>query len=113
MYASRIPEKITSMTRWFLYLIRTGQNTLYTGITTDVCQRLAEHQQGKQGAKYLRSKGPLSVVYQVEVGTRSLASKAEYRIKRLKKAQKEKIVVEKPDCEALLALLNIPEDASR
>ncbi|MEM9090273.1 MAG: GIY-YIG nuclease family protein [Cyanobacteria bacterium P01_F01_bin.53] len=96
------------MTHWFVYLIRTSQNTLYTGITTDVDQRLAEHQQGKQGAKYLRARGPLSVVYQVEVGTRSLASKAEYRIKRLKKAQKEKIVVEKPNCETLLALLNIP-----
>ncbi len=100
------------MPHWFVYLIRTGQNTLYTGITTDVCQRLAEHQQSKQGAKYLRSKGPLSVVYQVEVGTRSLASKAEYRIKRLKKAQKERIVVENPNCKDLLALLKIPEDSN-
>ena len=85
------------MTNWSVYLIRTRHNTLYTGITTDVLQRLKEHLQSKRGAKYLRSKGPLQVVYQVEVGSRALASKVEYRIKRLAKSQKEKIVTDKPD----------------
>lgn len=100
------------MTLWHLYLIRTRQNTLYTGITTDVTQRLAEHTAGKQGAKYLRAKGPLQLVYYTEIGSRSTASKAEYRIKRLKKAQKEKIVANKPNKQALLALLKI-EDLSQ
>ena len=95
------------MTTWHLYLIRTKQNTLYTGITTDVSQRLAEHKSGKQGAKYLRSKGSLQLVYQTPIGDRSTASKAEYRLKKLRKAQKEKIVIDSPSKQALLKLLNI------
>ncbi|MEL7224766.1 MAG: GIY-YIG nuclease family protein [Cyanobacteria bacterium J06576_12] len=39
---------------WFLYLVRTRHNFLYTGIAVDVSKRFAEHQQGKKGAKYLR-----------------------------------------------------------
>jgi putative endonuclease len=97
---------------WFVYLIRTRHNTLYTGITTDVAQRLSEHESGKQGAKYLRAKGPLAVVYSLELGSRSLASKAEYRIKRLAKAQKEKIVVTQLDRQTLLDYLKIQERES-
>jgi len=72
--------------------VRTAKGALYTGIAVDVQRRLAEHAQGKKGAKYLRAKGPLQLAYFVEIGTRSLASKAEYKLKRLAKAQKEKIV---------------------
>lgn len=97
------------MSTWFVYLIRTRHNTLYTGITTDVPQRLTQHLQGKQGAKYLRAKGPLSVVYQVEMGSRSLASKVEYRMKRLTKRTKEQIVANRLDRQALLAKLDIHE----
>ena len=96
---------------WFLYLIRTRHDTLYAGITTDVAQRLAAHESSKQGAKYLRAKGPLEVVYVVELGSKSLAAKAEYRTKRLAKSCKEKIVAEKLDRQALLKLLNILEDS--
>ncbi|MGB3300753.1 MAG: GIY-YIG nuclease family protein [Phormidesmis sp.] len=92
---------------WFLYLIRTRHNALYTGITTDVAQRLVEHEGGKQGAKYLRAKGPLKIVYAVELGNRSLASKAEYRMKRLAKSQKEKIVAESLDGQSLLKFLDM------
>lgn len=95
---------------WFLYLVRTRENTLYTGISVDVKKRFLEHEQGKQGAKYLRAKGPLQLVYSVEVGSRSLASKAEYRLKRLAKAQKE-IIVEKSLTRAeLLQRLKLAED---
>ena len=97
------------MTLWHLYLIRTKQNALYAGITTNVSQRLAEHQSGKQGAKYLRSKGPLKLVYQTPIGDRSTASKAEYRLKRLRKSQKEKIVADSPSKQALLKLLEIEQ----
>ena len=95
------------MSVWHLYLIRTRQNTLYAGITTDVLQRLAEHTSGNKGAKYLRSKRPLQLVYQTEIGSRSMASKAEYRIKRLTKSQKEKIVVDNPDSQELFLLLKM------
>ena len=95
------------MSTWHLYLIRTAQNALYTGITTNVAQRLTEHTSGKQGAKYLRSKGPLSLVYETEIGDRAIASKAEYRIKQLAKSQKERIVATRPDKKALLKLLKL------
>ena len=95
------------MAIWHLYLIRTRQNALYTGITTDILKRFEAHETGKKGAKYLRSKGPLKLVYQVEMGDRAIASKAEYRLKKLTKSQKEQIVASQPDQQTLLALLKI------
>ncbi len=55
------------MKRWYLYLVRCGDGTLYTGISTDVGRRLAEHRAGK-GARYLRGRGPLSLARKVRVG---------------------------------------------
>lgn len=79
------------MTPWFLYLIRTADNRLYTGITTDVARRFIQHQAGK-GAKALRGKGELALVFSMPVGDRSQALRAEYRIKQLTKRQKELLV---------------------
>ena len=76
------------MTPWFLYLIRTADNKLYTGITTDVERRYQKHQSGK-GAKALRGKGELTLAFSAPVGDRSLALRAEYRVKQLTKRQKE------------------------
>jgi len=76
---------------WFLYLIRCKDGALYTGITTDVDRRFAEHQSGK-GAKYLRGKGPLTLVFQQKFGSRSAALKAEASIKKLSRADKEIII---------------------
>ena len=67
------------MTPWFLYLIRTADNKLYTGITTDVERRYQQHQSGK-GAKALRGKGELTLVFSAPVGDRSLALRAEYLV---------------------------------
>ncbi|PZO48653.1 MAG: hypothetical protein DCF15_17685 [Phormidesmis priestleyi] len=100
------------MKNWSVYLIRTQHSTLYTGIATDVLQRFTEHQSGKRGAKYLRAKGPLTLVYHVEVGTHSLAAKVEYKIKQLVKAKKENIVANTPSRESLLRCLNISENIS-
>jgi len=79
------------MTTWSVYLLRCADGTLYTGIATDVLRRLAEHEDGEKGAKYLRGRGPLELVYQQEIGDRSLATKIEHRVKRLPKAHKEDI----------------------
>ncbi|WP_407943933.1 GIY-YIG nuclease family protein [Marinobacter salinisoli] len=74
-------------------MIRTGKGTLYTGITTDVARRLAEHQGGgNKGARSLRGKGPLRLVFQTEVGDRSRASRLEWHIKQWPKARKEALV---------------------
>ena len=76
------------MAAFSVYLVRCRDGSLYTGIATDVARRLIEHEDGARGAKYLRGKGPLKLVYQKQVGDRSLASKIENRIKRMSKAEK-------------------------
>lgn len=94
------------MATWHVYLIRTRHGALYTGIATDVSRRLKEHEQGgDRGAKYLRSKGPLQLVYQAEIGTRALALKAECAIKKFSKRKKEKLVAAGLSGRSLLELL--------
>ncbi|MEC5126004.1 GIY-YIG nuclease family protein [Verrucomicrobiales bacterium BCK34] len=74
---------------WYVYMIRCADGSLYCGIATDVARRFAEHEEGApRGAKYTRGKGPLELVFQKEIGTRSEASKEELRIKRLSKKAK-------------------------
>ncbi|GKW16460.1 hypothetical protein BSK71_00805 [Pectobacterium actinidiae] len=85
----------TEDSRWYLYILRTVAGTLYTGITTDVSRRLNQHQTGK-GAKALRGKGELTLVFHCLVGDRSDALKLEYRIKQLSKSQKERLVQDQP-----------------
>lgn len=94
---------------WFLYLIRTSDSTLYTGITTDVPRRLAQHQAGI-GAKALRGKEGLSLAFAAEVGERGLALRLEYRIKQLTKRQKERLITRDGSFETLLADLTIKND---
>ncbi|XTZ38925.1 GIY-YIG nuclease family protein [Salmonella enterica] len=95
------------MTPWFLYLIRTADDRLYTGITTDVARRLTQHQSGK-GAKALRGKGTLALVFSAPVGDRSLALRMEYRIKQLTRRQKERLVAGDGSFEALRESLLSP-----
>jgi len=80
---------------WHLYLLRTLSGMLYTGITTDVERRFAQHQAGK-GAKALRGKGPLQLVFSCCVGDRGQALRLEYRVKQLSKKEKEKLVSHPP-----------------
>ncbi len=77
------------MSTWSVYLLRCADGSLYTGIATDVSRRLAEHQDGNKGAKYLRGRGPLQLVFHQRIGDRSLATKIEHRIKRFPKEYKE------------------------
>jgi len=78
---------------WYLYMIRCRDGTLYTGISNDVIRRFEQHQEmGKQGAKYLRGRGPLKLVFQKKIGSKSSALKLEQKIKKLSKSQKEIII---------------------
>lgn len=79
---------------WHLYMIRCRDDSLYTGITTDVARRFADHQAGK-GAKYLRGRGPIELVYKKRIGDRGAALKAEHRVKKLPKHKKEDLVQSK------------------
>ena len=76
---------------WHLYLIRCSDDSLYTGISTDVARRFDTHQRG-HGARRLRGRGPLQLVYQRLIGDRAAALRAEHRIKRLSKSDKERLV---------------------
>ena len=71
-----------------LYIVRCADGTLYTGIATDVGKRVAEHEAGPRGAKYLRGRGPLQLVFSAAAGDRARASRLEYRVKRLSRTQK-------------------------
>ena len=80
---------------YYVYILRCEDNTLYTGITTNVARRFAEHREDKvKGAKYTKAHKPKEIAAAWEVGTKSNASKLEYRIKKLEKAEKEKLISE-------------------
>lgn len=86
---------------WSVYLIRCADNSLYTGITTDVEKRFKTHAAGK-GAKYVKARRPLELVFSQEVGGRGDALRVEYAVKQLTKVQKERIVLGELDCLGLV-----------
>lgn len=73
---------------WSLYMVRDAGGRLYTGISTDVTRRLSEHAAGK-GARALRGRAPLTLVWQQMIGNQGMALRLEYRLKRWSKARKE------------------------
>lgn len=77
---------------WFVYILRCSNNSLYTGITTNLERRFNEHLKGT-GAKYTRTFKPLKMVYFASFPSKSLAAKEEYRIKKLKKSEKELLIL--------------------
>ena len=79
---------------WYVYMLRCGDGTLYTGVTDNVERRLAAHRSGR-GAKYTRGRGPLELVYQEQVPDKSAALRREYQIKRLPKQEKEGLIAKK------------------
>lgn len=74
--------------KWYVYMIRCEDNSIYTGISTDVKRRFEEHQKGK-GAKYTKKRKPVKIETVFEVENRSEASKLEYFIKSFSKKEKE------------------------
>lgn len=77
------------MKPWFIYILRCGDDTLYTGITTDVGRRIEEHNAGKApGARYTRSRRPVALAYTEEAASRALAARREVEIKRLDRGSK-------------------------
>lgn len=83
---------------YWVYIIQCGDDSLYTGITTDVERRLKEHQMGI-GAKYTRGRGPLRVVYREACADKSTALRREYAIKQLTRKEKELLISAKSICE--------------
>lgn len=76
---------------WHTYILRCADDTLYTGITTELERRLKEHNSSNLGAKYTRARRPVSLVYSEKFSSRSEASKEEARIKKLSREEKLKL----------------------
>lgn len=85
-----------------LYIVRCADGTLYTGIAADVARRVVEHEQGARGARFLRGKGPLEVVFEEAAGDRAAASRLEYRVKRLSRSQKLDLIAGRRRLQELL-----------
>ena len=78
-------------------MLRCADNSLYTGIATDVKRRFDEHQaQGPKAARYVRGSAPLELVYQRSIGSRAEALSEEHRIKQLTRTAKEKLISADP-----------------
>lgn len=76
---------------WIVYILSCADNSLYTGITTDIERRLQEHNDkssNSKGAKYTRARQPVSLKYHELLENRSTASRREYEIKSLSRAKK-------------------------
>lgn len=79
--------------RYYFYIVRCSDNSLYSGITTDLKRRIDEHNfDGKKGAKYIRAKKPVTLVYSEKFKDRNSALIREAEVKKLKKFQKEKLI---------------------
>jgi putative endonuclease len=85
--ASRMKKPGPPPVRWFVYLLRCANGSLYTGITTDVPKRLAAHNAGK-GSAYVRAHRPAKLLAFTLSKNRAAASVLEYRIKTLDRVQK-------------------------
>lgn len=77
---------------WTVYIVQTLRGSLYTGITTDTGRRVNEHTSGRRGAKSLRGKGPLKLVFEMPATDRSQALKVEAMIKKLSRSEKQRLI---------------------
>ena len=95
---------------WHVYIVRTRDGSLYTGVTTHVARRLAEHLgEDGRGARYLRGRAPLEIAYRQRLGNRGLALRVEWRLKRRPRADKMAIIAARPSRRALVRWLGVSD----
>lgn len=80
------------MKEWFVYMVKCSDNSLYTGITTEIERRVNEHNNSKKGAKYTRTRRPVELVYTETCEDRSSACRRECTIKKLSRTEKLKLI---------------------
>ncbi|MCW8890629.1 MAG: GIY-YIG nuclease family protein [Sedimenticola sp.] len=80
------------MHTWYVYILLCRDNTLYTGITTDLERRVHEHNHSPKGAKYTRARRPLELVYHEAVDSRATACRREWALKKLS-AQEKRLLI--------------------
>ena len=77
---------------YFIYVLKCSDETLYTGITTDISRRVDEHNSSEKGAKYTKNRRPVELMYTEESKDRSSASKREREIKKLSRIKKLELI---------------------
>ncbi|MDD5758482.1 MAG: GIY-YIG nuclease family protein [Desulfobulbaceae bacterium] len=88
--------KTPHKSEWLVYVVSCRDGTLYTGITTCLARRLAEHNTGRTGARYTRSRRPVNLVYSEPATCRANAAKREWQIKKMSIAQKMALITAQP-----------------
>ena len=78
--------------QWYVYIVRCADDSLYTGITTDLVRRIGEHNGTGSGARYTRGRRPVELVYSETVPDRSQATRREYLIKQMNLDQKRALI---------------------
>lgn len=77
---------------WYTYMVCCADNTLYTGITTDLKRRVGEHNSGDKGARYTRGRRPVELVYSESFPDRASAAGREAAIKRMRAGEKRALI---------------------
>lgn len=77
---------------WYIYILACKDKTLYTGVTTNLKRRVEEHNTSDRGAKYTKGRRPVKLVCSIRKKDKSKALKEEYRIKKLPRVEKLKII---------------------
>jgi len=85
-------DQENNRTRWYVYIIRASDDSLYTGITTDVDRRFNEHCGTPKGARFFRGRQPLEVVYTEKYPDRGSALRREHVIKKLSRGLKLELI---------------------
>jgi len=80
----------------FVYMLKCKDNSLYTGYTVDIQQRVKMHESGK-GAKYTRGRGPFEIVYEEAFLTKEVALQREYAIKQLSRQEKLALIAQQKE----------------
>ncbi len=90
MLKNKLKQNLMSK-NWYLYILKCVDNTLYTGITTDLGRRVSEHNSSDLWAKYTKTRRPVTLVYSETFSNRSEATKREIQVKKMKRSEKEKL----------------------
>lgn len=92
---------MSSDSQWYVYMVQCSDDSLYTGVTTDLDRRLEEHNHGPNAARYTRPRRPVKLVYAETADCRSSACKREHALKQLTVDKKRKLLGKSP--------INVPE----
>jgi len=85
-------RQMSETNHWFVYILSCCDNSLYTGITTNLERRIHEHNEGNKGAKYTRARRPVTLVYSEAALDRSAATRREMELKSLPADKKRNLI---------------------